>query len=186
MSISQAHLYDTNKEFAKIVKSIYEKGKYEEPISGELVLDWFTPTSIEELSTILLEYENRDKNPNLRVYHTGGAGDNGFDVIGIEDKSIKFVAQCKTTFKLEDIKSYSNRIDDTKINFYYIFTEDMPSDKKAEAKLKIFKKRRGIELWDRKRLLELIEKYYCELKNIPQYAAILNRYEHKGKCKEGV
>ena len=172
MSRSQAIIYYKKDEmkFINKVKMLYENKKEVNRIPEELVLNWFTPTSIEELSAILLYYENKDDNPHLKVYHTGGSGDNGFDIIGTEDNKIKFVAQCKTSFDCKDIDSYSKNLDST-IKLYYIVTDNSKECKKKDEV-------KNVEIWDKTKLLELItKKHFDKIKSIPQYAAILDEVE---------
>ncbi len=183
MSRGQARFYekdsDENKEFISIVKKLYETGTaLEKKISKELILDWFTPTSIEELSGILIKYENKEKYPDLEIYHTGGTGDNGMDIIGTVGNEIKLVGQCKTDF--EDFKKYYDRVKKIReenknenILFYYIFT----GENRKQWSEGIY----NTEIWDKNKLTELIMKYLGELKQIPQYASVLNKYNSNNK-----
>lgn len=174
----QARLYrnDSNekKEFIQMVKDLYENGRViNKDMTKNLLLNWFTPTSIEELSATLLYYENKNNAKDLEIYHMGGAGDNGFDIIGTDDKKIKFVAQCKTSFDYKDIKLYGEKLKlygekpDSSIKFYYISIDKKPDD---------IPPTQNTEIWDKPKLLDLIGKYRDELNKIPQFEIILNKY----------
>ena len=165
-----------NEEFINTVKELYEKNdsSVKKKITEDLILKWFTPTSIEMLSTILLKYKNK----GYEVYHTGGTGDNGMDIIGTKEGEVKFVAQCKTSFNLKEGNKYYEKIDNedkinnkNKIKFYYIITSAVPEDESKEFK------NENKEIWDKDKLIELIEKYHTKLKKIPPYGDLLKRYK---------
>lgn len=172
----QARLYksdtEEHKDFINMVKELYENGKVtKERITSNLILKWFTPTSMEILSSSLLKYENSD----CEIYHIGGAGDNGMDVIGMHENKVKFVAQCKTSFNVKDIEYYCKKVGD-EIKLYYIVTDKEPKEENVKTNIEEIKNKYNVEVWDKTKLLELIEKYRDNIKNVPQYEAILNKY----------
>ena len=170
----QARLYksdtEEHKDFISMVKELYENGKITKRRNWNLTLKWLTPTSMEILSSSLLKYENSD----CEIYHIGGAGDNGIDVIGMHEKEVKFVAQCKTSFKVKDIEYYCKKVGN-EIKLYYIVTDEEPREENVKTKIEEIKNKYNVEVWDKNKLLELIKKHIDNIKNTNQYLAILNQ-----------